>query len=226
MSSSGASGSGRTTQARDAIRVVVVDDHPFFRDGLSRGLRQSGYLEVVGEAGTGREGLDLIRSVGPDVAVLDYQIPDLDGLDVVHAVVRDGLATRTLVLSALTDSAVVFRALQEGANGYLSKEARRSEIVDAVIEVARGGTVVPPELAAGLAEQIRRRGHGDLPVLSPRELQVLQGFARGLSIPALATELYLGPSTVKTHTQRLYEKLGVSDRAAAVAEAMRRGLLE
>jgi two-component system nitrate/nitrite response regulator NarL len=226
MSSSGASGSGRTTQARDAIRVVVVDDHPFFRDGLSRGLRQSGYLEVVGEAGTGREGLDLIRSVGPDVAVLDYQMPDLDGLDVVHAVVRDGLATRTLVLSALTDSAVVFRALQEGANGYLSKEARRSEIVDAVIEVARGGTVVPPELAAGLAEQIRRRGHGDLPVLSPRELQVLQGFARGLSIPALATELYLGPSTVKTHTQRLYEKLGVSDRAAAVAEAMRRGLLE
>jgi len=226
MSSSGASGSGRTTQARDAIRVVVVDDHPFFRDGLSRGLRQSGYLEVVGEAGTGREGLDLIRSVGPDVAVLDYQMPDLDGLDVVHAVVRDGLATRTLVLSALTDSAVVFRALQEGANGYLSKEARRSEIVDAVIEVARGGTVVPPELAAGLAEQIRRRGHGDLPVLSPRELQVLQGFARGLSIPALAPELYLGPSTVKTHTQRLYEKLGVSDRAAAVAEAMRRGLLE
>jgi two-component system nitrate/nitrite response regulator NarL len=226
MSSSGASGSGRTTQARDAIRVVVVDDHPFFRDGLSRGLRQSGYLEVVGEAGTGREGLDLIRSVGPDVAVLDYQMPDLDGLDVVHAVVRDGLATRTLVLSALTDSAVVFRALQEGANGYLSKEARRSEIVDAVIEVARGGTVVPPELAAGLAEQIRRRGHGDLPVLSPRELQVLQGFARGLSIPALAAELYLGPSTVKTHTQRLYEKLGVSDRAAAVAEAMRRGLLE
>ena len=153
-------------------------------------------------------------------------MPDLDGLDVVHAVVRDGLPTRTLVLSALTDSAVVFRALQEGANGYLSKEARRSEIVEAVITIARGGTVVPPELAAGLAEQIRLRGQSDGPALSPRELQVLQGFARGLSIPALAAELYLGPSTVKTHTQRLYEKLGVSDRAAAVAEAMRRGLLE
>ncbi len=231
MSSSGASGSGasglgRATQARAAIRVVVVDDHPFFRDGLSRGLRQSGYLEVVGEAGTGREGLELIRSERPDVAVVDYQMPDLDGLDVVHAVVRDALPTRTLVLSALTDSAVVFRALQEGANGYLSKEARRSEIVEAVIKVAQGGTVVPPELTAGLAEQIRLRSQPDVPALSPRELQVLQGFARGLSIPALAAELYLGPSTVKTHTQRLYEKLGVSDRAAAVAEAMRRGLLE
>ena len=226
MSSSGASGSGRATQARSATRVVVVDDHPFFRDGLSRGLRQSGYLEVVGEAGTGREGLELIRAEQPDVAVLDYQMPDLDGLDVVHAVVRDGLPTRTLILSALTDSAVVFRALQEGANGYLSKEARRSEIVDAVIKIAQGGTVVPPELTAGLAEQIRLRGRSDGPSLSPRELEVLQGFARGLSIPALAAELYLGPSTVKTHTQRLYEKLGVSDRAAAVAEAMRRGLLE
>ena len=225
-SGSGASGSGRATQARAAIRVVVVDDHPFFRDGLSRGLRQSGYLEVIGEAGTGREGLELIRSERPDVAVLDYQMPDLNGLDVVHAVVRDALPTRTLVLSALTDSAVVFRALQEGANGYLSKEARRSEIVEAVIKVAQGGTVVPPELTAGLAEQIRLRGQADGPALSPRELQVLQGFARGLSIPALAAELYLGPSTVKTHTQRLYEKLGVSDRAAAVAEAMRRGLLE
>ncbi len=222
----GASGSGRATQARSAIRVVVVDDHPFFRDGLSRGLRQSGYLEVVGEAGNGREGLELIRSERPDVAVLDYQMPDLDGLDVVHALVRDAVATRTLMLSALTDSAVVFRALQEGANGYLSKEARRSEIVEAVISVAQGGTVVPPELAAGLADQIRLRGQAAGPALSPRELEVLQGFARGLSIPALAAELYLGPSTVKTHTQRLYEKLGVSDRAAAVAEAMRRGLLE
>lgn len=220
------SGSGRTTQARAAARVVVVDDHPFFRDGLSRGLRQSGYLDVVGEAETGRDGLELIRSVRPDVAVLDYQMPDLDGLDVVHAVVRDGLPTRTLILSALTDSAVVFRALQEGANGYLSKEARRGEIVDAVLQVARGGTVVPPELASGLADQIRLRAQSDTPSLSERERQVLQGFARGLSIPALAGELYLAPSTVKTHTQRLYEKLGVSDRAAAVAEAMRRGLLE
>ena len=217
---------GRSTQGRTAARVVVVDDHPFFRDGLSRGLRQSGYLEVVGEAESGREGLELIRAQAPDVAVLDCQMPDLDGLAVVHAVVREALPTRTLILSALTDSAVVFRALQEGANGYLSKEARRSEIVDAVLTVAQGGTVVPPELTAGLADQIRRQAQPDRPALSDRERQVLQGFARGLSIPALAAELYLGTSTVKTHTQRLYEKLGVSDRAAAVAEGMRRGLLE
>ncbi len=219
------SSAGRSTRA-ELVRVVVVDDHPFFRDGLSRGLRASGYIEVVGEAGNGREGLDLIRAELPDVAVLDYQMPGLDGLDVVHAVTREGLSTRTLILSALTDSSVVFRALEEGANGYLSKEARRAEIVDAVLRIARGATVVPPELTAGLAEQIRLRRQQDVPVLSERERQVLEGFARGLSIPQLAAELFLGASTVKTHTQRLYEKLGVSDRAAAVAEGMRRGLLE
>lgn len=216
---------GQSTHAR-LVRVVVVDDHPFFRDGLSRGLRNSGYVEVIGEAGDGREGLELIRSQAPDVAVLDYQMPDLDGLDVVHAVTREDLPTRTLVLSALTDSSVVFRAIQEGASGYLSKEASRAEIVDAVRRIAKGATVVPAELTAGLAEQIRRQRQQDGPSLSEREQQVLEGFARGLSIPQLAAELYLGASTVKTHTQRLYDKLGVSDRAAAVAEGMRRGLLE
>ncbi|MEV0289655.1 MULTISPECIES: response regulator transcription factor [unclassified Kribbella] len=203
-----------------------MDDHPFFRDGLIRGLRESGYLEVVGEAETGREGLEVIAAQRPDVAVLDYQMPDLTGLEVVHAMVREGLPTRALILSAVTDSAIVFRALEEGAQGYLSKESRRAEIVDAVRRVGQGQTVVPPELAAGLADQIRLRAASAGPVLSEREQQVLAGFARGLSIPELAAELYLGASTVKTHTQRLYEKLGVSDRAAAVAEGMRRGLLE
>lgn len=220
------SSSGRPTSARRAARVVVVDDHPFFRDGLSRGLRESGYLQVVGEAGTGPDGLDLIRELRPDVAVLDYQLPGLTGLEIVHAIVRDQLGTRSLMLSAITDGSLVFQALQEGANGYLSKDARRAEIVDAVLRVSRGETVVPPELAAGLAEQIRRRADRDAPALTERELQVLQGFARGLSVPAVAAELYLGASTVKTHAQKLYEKLGVSDRAAAVAEAMRQGLLE
>jgi two-component system nitrate/nitrite response regulator NarL len=208
------------------VRVIVADDHPFFRDGVTRGLTQSGRIKVVGEAETGREALELIRQEQPAVAVVDYQMPDLDGLDVVHAVVRDKLATRVLVLSANTDSAIVFRALEEGAAGYLSKDSRRAELVDAVLRVAAGDTVVPPELAAGLAQQIRMRSGSNGPQLSERERQVLEGFARGLSIPQLAGELFLGASTVKTHTQRLYEKLGVNDRAAAVAEAMRRGLLD
>jgi two-component system nitrate/nitrite response regulator NarL len=208
------------------IEVVVIDDHPFFRDGVSRGLTNSGLITVVAEAENGRDGLAAIAEHRPQVAIVDYQLPDLDGVAIAQAVVRDGLPTRVLLLSAITDSAVVFRALEVGASGYLSKDARRAEIVDAVLSVARGKTVVPPELAGSLAQEIRLRAQPSGPVLSEREMQVLRGFARGLSIPQLARELFIGASTVKTHTQRLYEKLGVSDRAAAVAEAMRRKLLE
>jgi two-component system, NarL family, nitrate/nitrite response regulator NarL len=208
------------------ITVVVMDDHPFYRDGLSRGLTLDGRIKVVGEAGGGREGLEIIANSDPDVALVDYQMPDMDGVAVVHALKRDGARTRALLVSAVTDGAVVFQALEEGAAGYIAKDASRAEIISAVMTVARGGTVVPPDLAAGLVDQIRLRSQPSAPVLSGREREVLQGFARGLSIPQLAAEMYLAASTVKTHAQRLYEKLGVSDRAAAVAVAMRNGLLE
>ncbi|RSS83607.1 response regulator transcription factor [Streptomyces sp. WAC06614] len=209
------------------VRVLVVDDHPVYRDGIVRALTVSGRAEVVAEAENGVEALEMIRTHAPDVTVIDYYLgTGLDGIGVVHAAVRDHLPTRLLMLSANTDSSVVFKAVEEGAAGYLPKDANRSEIVDAVIAVARGRTVIPPELAGDLAGEIRLRADHDAPVLSERERQVLQAFARGLSIPQTAGELFIGASTVKTHTQRLYEKLGVSDRAAAVAEAMRRGLLE
>jgi len=214
------------TNPTPKITVLVADDHPFFRDGVTRGLLQSGVIDVVAQAEDGRQAVELIREHRPAVALIDYQMPDMDGLAVLHAVVRDGLPTRILLLSAATDSAVVYRALEEGAAGYLSKDARRAEIVDAVQQAARGKIVVPPALAAGLAGQIRLRAQTSAPVLSEREREVLTAFAAGKSIPTIAAELYLAPSTVKTHTQRLYEKLGVSDRAAAVAEAMRQGILE
>ena len=183
-------------------------------------------IEVVGEAGTGAEALAVIGRELPDVALVDYQLPDMNGVDVTHALRRDSVATRVLLVSAVTDGAVVFRALEEGAAGYLAKDASRTELIDAVMQVARGETVIPGGLTEGLAAQIRLRAQPSAPALTPRELDVLKGFARGLSIPQLAAELFVAPSTVKTHTQRLYEKLEVSDRAAAVAAAMRLRLLE
>jgi two-component system, NarL family, nitrate/nitrite response regulator NarL len=212
--------------AQRRVTVVVVDDHPFFRDGVTRGLVRDGRIEVLGEAGTGAEALAVIAREQPDVALVDYQLPDMNGVDVTHALRRDSVATRVLLVSAFTDGAVVFRALEEGAAGYLAKDASRTELIDAVMQVARGETVIPSGLTEGLAAQIRLRAQPSAPALTPRELDVLKGFARGLSIPQLAAELFVAPSTVKTHTQRLYEKLGVSDRAAAVAAAMRLRLLE
>jgi two-component system nitrate/nitrite response regulator NarL len=116
--------------------------------------------------------------------------------------------------------------LQEGASGFISKESSRSELIDAVLSCAKGRDVVAPNLAAGLVGEIQRRNDSDTPTLSAREREVLGHIANGQTIPAMAKEMFLAPSTVKTHVQRLYEKLGVGDRGAAVAEAMRRGLLE
>jgi two-component system nitrate/nitrite response regulator NarL len=212
--------------ANPRVRVVIADDHPFFRDGVTRGLTRDGRVEIVAEAEDGRQALEAIRAERPDVALVDYQMPELDGLAIVRAVVRDELPTRVLLLSAHTESGRVFEALEAGAAGYLPKDARRSEIIEAVLKAARGETVVPEGIAGGLAGEIRLRAQSSGPALSERERQVLQAFARGQSIPQVAAELTIGVSTVKTHTQRLYEKLGVSDRAAAVAEAMRRGLVE
>ncbi|MBV8965307.1 MAG: response regulator transcription factor [Mycobacteriaceae bacterium] len=208
------------------VRVVVGDDHPMFREGVVRALVMSGEIDVVAEADDGASSLELIKEHQPDVALLDYRMPEMDGAQVAAAVRRDALATRVLLLSAHNESAIVYHALAEGVAGFLPKESSRSEIVSAVINCARGRDVLSPAVAEGLAAEIRRRAEPDAPVLSPREREVLDLIAEGLSIPAIAARLYLAPSTVKTHVQRLYEKLGVSDRAAAVAEAMRRRLLE
>lgn len=208
------------------VRVVVGDDHPLFREGVVRALTGSGQIEVVAEAEDGAGALALIREHLPDVALVDYRMPELDGTQVAAAVRRDELPTRVLLLSAHDDAAIVYHALEEGAAGFLSKESTRAELVSAVLDCARGRDVVTASLTTGLAGEIRKRAQPAGPSLSAREREVLRMIAAGLTVPTIAKQLFLAPSTVKTHVQRLYEKLGVGDRAAAVAEAMRRGLLE
>jgi two-component system nitrate/nitrite response regulator NarL len=208
------------------VRVVVGDDHPLFRDGLVRALSGSGEVEVVAEAEDGSSAFAAIKEHAPDVALLDYRMPGMDGAEVAAAVRRDELSTRVLLVSAHDDAEIVYHALQQGAAGYLPKDSSRSEIVNAVLDCAKGRDVLAPRLASGLAVEIRRRAVPSGPSLSSREREVLTMIAGGRSIPAIAEALFLAPSTVKTHVQRLYEKLGVGDRAAAVAEGMRRGLLE
>ena len=214
------------TVASTKVRVLVADDHPLYREGVVRALVGSGRIEVVAEAETGTEALAGIRAQTPDVALVDYKLPGLDGVAVAHAVTRDGLSTRVLMLSAFTDSGLVYKALQTGAAGYLPKEASREQIVDSVLACARGETVVPPELTSGLVSEIRMRAVNDAPALTDRESEILRLIAAGNSLPEIAKELFLAVTTVKTHVQHVYEKLGVSDRAAAVAEAMRRRLIE
>lgn len=208
------------------VSVYVGEDHPIYLEGLVRALRQRPEFEVLGSSSDGRHALAEIRRLAPDVAVLDENMPGLLGNEVLQAISRDGLATRVVMLSASVDSAVVFRAVANGVSAYLTKDSDRATICDAVAAVARGQTVLAPQVQAGLAGEVRLREHESRPALSPREHEILERTANGLSAPDIARDLQISTATVKTHLRNIYEKLGVSERAAAVAEAMRRGLLE
>ncbi len=214
------------TKGRARIAVVVADDHPLYRKAVVEAIKGRAELEFVGEAGDGRAALDAIRADRPDVALLDVRMPKLDGMEVLNAVVRDGLPTKVIFLTAHVDSLNAYEAVGAGAAGYLPKEASGEAICDAIAAVSRGETVLAPEIQAGIAREIRLRSREDRPLLTPREREILGLTADGHSAPDIAERLTLSPTTVRTHLQHLYEKLGVSDRAAAVAEAMRRGLLE
>lgn len=203
----------------------MADDHPLYREGLSGALVRRGGFELLGEYGDGSEALVEIRRLTPDVAVVDLRLPGLDGVGIAREVAQAEVPTRVLVLSGSTEAADVYAALQAGAAGYLPKEADRDRICDAVAAVAAGETVLAPELNAGLADQIRNHSAETRNVLSDRERNVLELTATGRSAREIGAELYLSPATVKSHLQNIYGKLGVSDRAAAVAEAMRRDLL-
>jgi two-component system nitrate/nitrite response regulator NarL len=205
---------------------LIADDHPMYREGVAGALRRRAEIESVMEAGSGREALEVIARAEPDVALLDVQMADLDGVQVARVIERESRSTRTLFLSAYYDQEIVYKALAAGAAGYLSKDARGNEIADAVVAVARGETVLGRDIQAAVAQRIRQTAERTGPNLSARERQVLSLVATGLSSPEVARRLNLSTTTVKTHLQRVYEKLGVSDRAAAVAEAMRQRLLE
>jgi two-component system, NarL family, nitrate/nitrite response regulator NarL len=208
------------------LSVYVADDHPIFREAVGRAVRARPDFELVGVAADGRETLRAIRELTPSVCVIDQQLPSLAGTEVLRAVQRDDLPTRTIILSGNHSGPLVYEAVQLGAAGFLTKAATLEVICDAIAAVGRGETVLAPEVQSELVDEMRGRSQPGRPVLSGREDEVLRLIADGFSVPQIASQLFISASTVKTHVKNLFEKLGVSDRAAAVAEAMRRGLLE
>ena len=191
-----------------------------------RAIRERPELELVGAAGDGREALDAIGTSTPDVAVVGGTLDGLSGEQVLNAVARDGLRTRVVMIAARPEPERVYSALAVGAAGYLTRDADARELCDAITAVARGATVLAAELQGGVAEEIRLRAPRTRPLMTERERETLRLIAEGMSAPAIGATLHLSTATIKTHLQHIYEKLGVSERAAAVAEAMRRGLLE
>lgn len=207
------------------IRVVVVDDHPLYRQALADTVGAAPELDLVGSAGDGATGLELIRELDPEIAILDIRMTDCDGPEIARAIEQGGLRTRILFISAYDDGATVHRALSAGGNGFLSKDAGSTEIRRAIVGIMRGELVLAPTAGRQLTAELRRQRLPESPPLTVREQQMLERIAEGQSVAEIAQELHLSQATVKSHVRSLYAKLEVSERAAAVAAAMRRGLL-
>jgi len=211
----------------DRWRLYVAEDHPVFLDALLRMFKQRPELEVVGHAANGRAALEEIGELKPDIAVADVDMPELDGLELLRAIERESLPTRVIILSGSLDDERIYLAVAEGARGFLAKTDSKEQICDAIVAVARGTTVVSGAFQEGLAGQIRKRGTGEERTqLSDRELEVLRLLADGLTAVQIGERLHLAAPTVRTHLAKLYEKLGVSTGTAAVAAAMRQGVLD
>lgn len=213
------------TDSQPPIRVVLADDHPLYLSALEAVIEHAPELELIGAATDGREALQLILENEPDVAVLDFQMGTFDGPRVARHVAQSETTTRMLIVSARTDGHLVHQAMSAGAHGYLSKDAGVEEIRAAVVRIAGGEIVLGSDASAALAGELRASAGADTPVLTEREKEVLALVAEGKSVADIGGHLHLSPATVKTHLQTLYGKLGVSERAAAVAAAMRRDLL-
>jgi two-component system nitrate/nitrite response regulator NarL len=214
------------TPTQGRVRIVIADDHPLYRASVVRAISHHPSIEVVAEAADGRTALEEIRRLEPEVALVDMHMPVLDGAAVINAVARDNLPTRVMLLSGMLSDQQIYEALEQGAAAILTKTVEAPEVLDAVQAVARGEVVLAPELQAVVASQIRVRAREQRPLLTQREQEILACMAQGMPGPEIARKLSVSPSTVKSHTEKLYEKLGVTDRGAAVAEGMRQGLIE
>ena len=215
----------------ESLRVVIADDQALVRTGFAMILAAEG-IEVVGEAADGAQAIDMVRSACPDVVLMDIRMPEIDGLEATRRILS-GAATapRVIILTTFDLDRYVYAALTAGASGFLLKDVSPEHLVAAVRLVRSGDALLAPAITRRLIERFARRDdqavtlHRDLSTLTPRELEVLQLLARGLSNAELAARLQLSETTVKTHVTRILFKLGLRDRAQAIVAAYETGLV-
>ncbi|MET8136299.1 response regulator transcription factor [Streptomyces sp. NPDC005251] len=204
------------------ISLLIVDDHPVVRDGLRGMFASAPGFTVVGEAVNGVEAVERAAALDPDVILMDLRMPGGGGVDAIAELTRRRARARVLVLTTYDTDSDTLPAIEAGATGYLLKDSPRDELFTAVRAAAEGRTVLSPAVASRLVSAVRAPGNEPL---SAREREVLALVAKGTSNREIARELFISEATVKTHLTHLYGKLGVKDRAAAVATAYRRGIL-
>lgn len=202
-----------------AIRVLCVDDHPLFRRGVASVILDDPGMTLVGEAGSGQEAIDQVRALKPDVVLMDLRMPSLGGVEATSIIVSEYPGTRILVITTFQGDVEVLRALKAGAAGYIVKSAIAEDLCEAIRKIHKGNRYIPTEIAAGLAH------HAGEPLLTPREVAVLQLVAAGKSNYVVAQELFVTEETVKSHMRNIMTKLGARDRTHAVIIGIQRGIL-
>ena len=213
------------------IRILIADDEAIVRDGLRTILDLEDDMTVVGEAADGAQAVTAARELSPDVALVDIQMPGLDGIEATRQMLRSPNPPRVLVLTTFDRNEYVYEAMKAGASGFLLKDARRHQLTDAVRTVIRGETLLAPTITRRLIEEFCARPSPAtttppaLAELTPREVEVLTLIARGHANAAIAAELVVAESTVKTHVARILAKLHLNDRAQAVIAAYESGLV-
>lgn len=201
------------------VTVVIVDDHPVVRDGLSAMLSTEPDIKVIGEAANGSEALALLRKLRPKIVLMDLMLPDINGADVIQQISRVSADIGFIVLTSLAGDEDIYRALEAGARGYLFKDMARKELVQAIRAVNKGLRYIPGQVGSKLAETLPRMD------LTFREIEVLQLVAGGLRNKEIAGLLDLAESTINAHVKHILEKLNASDRTQAVTIALRRGII-
>lgn len=204
------------------IRILLVDDHPVVRQGIRGMLAAEPDLSVIGEASSGAEAVAIAAAEKPDIVLMDLRMPGMDGVTATGQILGGSAATKVVVLTTYESDSDILRAIEAGACGYLLKDASPAELAGAIRSAARGETVLAPSVATRLVAQVRNPAQ---PSLSAREIEVLRLVARGLTNADIGRALFISEATVKTHLLRVFSKLDVSDRTAAVTTAMSRGLL-
>ena len=212
----------------DTIRVLIADDHQLFRDGLKALLQSAPDAEVVGEAATGREAIQLAAESQPDVIIMDLQMPDIDGIEATRRIVQTSPRINVLMVTMFEDDQSVFAAMRAGARGYVLKGAKHDEMLRAIRAVSSGEAIFSPSIAARLmdffAASRRRIPEGEFADLTERELEILNLMARGESNAEIAAALTISIKTVRNHVSNIFSKLQVADRAQAVIRAREAGL--
>ena len=211
-----------------AIRLMLADDHRMLREGLRRSMTDAGF-DVIGEAGDGVEAVRLALQLSPDVILMDVTMPNCDGVDACRQVKSTSSDTKVVMLTMHADQDVLTNAIRAGAIGYLTKDCSTREIAEAVRMAAEGDTVLSPQLARSMLEEVRRidqpRTAEEDRVVTKREEEVLQLIADGCSTPEVAASLFISQKTVKNHLASIYQKLDARDRTQAVLQAVRMGIV-